>query len=157
MKAVSVKATRRFGEQRMKRNLIIAGVVILIFAISIYVSHQQAVRQQRRPEIRTRHILIKADRTDPVKSAQALERVKEIRERILAGEDFAQLARKYSEDPMSAPVGGDLGFLEADKLDEQYEEATSLLEKGEVSDIVETAYGYHLIQLIERRGPRSER
>jgi parvulin-like peptidyl-prolyl isomerase len=137
----------------MKRNLIITGVVILIFAISICLSHRQAVRQQRRLEVRTRHILITTDRNDPVKTAQALERIKEIRERTLAGEDFGKLAKEYSQDAMSAPLGGDLGFLEADAFDKQFGEAVSFLEKGEVSDVVETVYGYHIIQLLDRRGP----
>jgi parvulin-like peptidyl-prolyl isomerase len=140
----------------MKRNLIIAGVVILIFAISICLSHRQAVRQQRRPEVRTRHILIMTDRNDPVKTAQALERIKGIHERIVAGEDFAALAKQYSEDAMTARLGGDLGFVETDAFEKQYGEALLFLEKGEVSDVVETVYGYHIIQLIDRRGPVGE-
>jgi len=140
----------------MKRNLIIAGIIALIFAVSICLSNRQAVRQQRRLEVRTRHILIMTDRNDPVKTAQALEKIKELRERILAGEDFAKLAKEYSQDAMSAPLGGDLGFVEADALEKQYGEAVLFLEKGEVSDVVETMYGYHIIQLIERRGPVGE-
>ncbi len=140
----------------MKRNLIIAGIVILIFAVSIYMSHRQAVRQQRRPEVRTRHILIMTDRNDPVKTAQALQRIKEIHDRIVAGEDFAALAKQYSEDAMTARLGGDLGFLETDDFDKQYGEAVAFLEEGDVSDVVETMYGYHIVQLIERRGPVGE-
>jgi parvulin-like peptidyl-prolyl isomerase len=140
----------------MKKNLIIAGVVVLIFAVSIFLSHRQAVQQQRRLEIRARHILITADRNDPVKNAQALQKVKKLHERILAGEDIAALAKEHSGDVMTAPLGGDLGFLDVWDLDEQFREAVSLLEEGEVSDVVETAFGYHIIQLIERRGPVGE-
>lgn len=141
----------------MKRNLIIVGVIALIFALSIFISARQAALQQRRTEIRTRHILVMIDRSDPVKQAQALEKIKDIRERILAGEDFAALAREYSEDVMSAPLGGDLGFVEVDDLDEAYREAVLNLEKGKISDIVESSYGYHIIEVLGKKEPRAER
>ncbi len=141
----------------MKRNLIIVGVIALIFAASIFISARQAALQQRRTEIRSRHILIMVDRSDPVKQAQALERIKDIRERILAGEDFAALAREYSEDVMSAPLGGDLGFVEVDDLEEAYREAVLDLEKGQISDIVESSYGYHIIEVLGMKEPRAKR
>jgi parvulin-like peptidyl-prolyl isomerase len=141
----------------MKRNLIIAGVVILIFAVSIFSSHRQAVRLQRKTEIRARHILIRVDLSDPVKMAQAEQRIEEIRDRIEAGDDFARLAKEYSEDPMSAPMGGDLGYLEEGEFDQQFGDAVAALDEGEVSDIVQTIYGYHIIQLLDRRGPQAQR
>ena len=137
----------------MKRNLIIAGVIVLIFAASIYLSNRQAVLHQRRLEIRARHILIRVDRSDPVKAAQALEKIKEIRERILAGEDFAKLAKEHSEDSMTAPMGGDLGFLEPDDFEESFKEAVVSLELGKISEIVETPYGYHIVEVLDRREP----
>jgi len=137
----------------MKRNLIVAGAIIVIFALSIYVSHRQAVRQQRRLEIRARHILVQVDRADPVKQAQALEKAKELRERVVAGEDFAAVAREYSDDAMTAPLGGDLGFMELDDLEDAFKEALLNLEPGEISDVVETSYGYHIIQVLDKRGP----
>jgi parvulin-like peptidyl-prolyl isomerase len=97
------------------------------------------------------------DRNDPVKQAQALERIKELHERLLAGEDFAELAKEYSEDALSAPLGGDLGFIEVDDLDEAYREAVENLEKGEMSGIVESGYGYHIIELLDRKEPRAKR
>ena len=102
----------------MKKNLIIVGVIALIFGLSIFLSYRQAAFQQKRTEIRARHILVMVDRSDPVKQAQALEKIKEIRERLVAGENFAALAKQYSEDALSAPIGGDLGFMELDDLDE---------------------------------------
>jgi parvulin-like peptidyl-prolyl isomerase len=145
----------RYGT--MKRNLIIAGVIVLIFGLSIFLSSRQAALQQKRIEIRSRHILIRADRSDPVKQAQALEKITEIRERILAGEDFAALAKQYSEDAMSAPLGGDLGFVEVDDLEEAYRDAVLKLKKGEISDIVETSYGYHIIEVLDKKEPREKR
>jgi len=141
----------------MKRNLIIVGVVVAIFALSIFLSYRQASLQQKRTEIRARHILVMIDRSEPVKQAQALERIKEIHERVLAGEDFALLAKQYSEDVLSAPLGGDLGYVEVDDLDEAFKKAVLELDEGEKSGIVESSYGYHIIELLGRRGPRAER
>ena len=141
----------------MKKNLIIVGVIALIFGLSIFLSYRQAAFQQKRTEIRARHILVMVDRSDPVKQAQALEKIKEIRERLVAGENFAALAKQYSEDALSAPIGGDLGFMELDDLDDAFKEAVLNLKKGETSDIVETSYGYHIIEVLGRKEPRAER
>jgi peptidyl-prolyl cis-trans isomerase SurA len=82
----------------------------------------------------------------------AIEKLKGIRERILKGDDFATLAVLYSEDPGSAKQGGELGFFQRGSMRPEFEAAAFKLKPGEVSDIVETDDGYHIIQLIERRG-----
>ena len=79
-------------------------------------------------------------------------RLLEIKQRILKGEDFATLAVLYSEDPGSARKGGELGFLGRGELVPQFEAAAFSLKPGEISDVVETQFGFHIIQLIERRG-----
>lgn len=82
------------------------------------------------------------------------ERMLELRKRVLNGESFASLAVLYSEDG-AATRGGEIGFLSKGELDPEYAKAAfALKEKGEVSRIVESQFGYHLIQLIERRGDR---
>lgn len=78
----------------------------------------------------------------------------EIRERILSGESFAELAEEYSEDPGSAVQGGELGFMERGQLVPEYEATALQMQPGELSQPVESEYGFHLIQLIERRGNR---
>lgn len=80
------------------------------------------------------------------------ERLKGLRERILKGENFAALATLYSEDPGSARKGGEVGFVSRGQLYPEYEAIAFSLKKGEVSDIVKSKAGYHIIQLIERRG-----
>ncbi|MDY0103721.1 MAG: peptidylprolyl isomerase [Lentimicrobium sp.] len=80
------------------------------------------------------------------------ERLKALRERILKGENFAALAALYSEDPGSSRKGGDIGFVNRGQLYPEYEAAAFGLKKGEISDIVKSKAGYHIIQLIERRG-----
>jgi len=80
------------------------------------------------------------------------ERLKGLRERIMQGENFNALAVLYSEDPGSARKGGEIGFVGRGQLYPEYEATAFSLKKGEISDIVKTQAGYHIIQLIERRG-----
>lgn len=76
----------------------------------------------------------------------------ELRERVLKGEKFAMLATLYSQDPGSAKKGGELGFFPRGEMVGEFESAAFALKPGEVSPIVETQLGFHIIQLIERRG-----
>ena len=76
----------------------------------------------------------------------------QLRERILKGERFDMLATLYSEDPVSAKKGGELGFFTRGDMVGEFEAAAFALKPGEVSPIIETNYGFHIIQLIERRG-----
>ncbi|WP_233555630.1 peptidylprolyl isomerase [Pontibacter oryzae] len=83
---------------------------------------------------------------------EARQKLEKLRERILAGEDFATLARQYSQDPGSAQAGGELGFFKKKELVPEYEAAALRLEPGGISNVIESQFGFHLIQLIERRG-----
>lgn len=87
-------------------------------------------------------------------TTKALFRVKaqQILDSIRAGADFAEMARKYSEDPGSASQGGDLGFVKKGVFYPEFEEAAFKLRQGEISGLVESPIGYHIIQLLERRG-----
>ncbi len=80
------------------------------------------------------------------------DRLKALRERILNGENFNALAVLYSEDPGSSKKGGEIGFVGRGQLYPEYEAASFQLKRGEISDIIKTKAGYHIIQLIERRG-----
>jgi len=81
------------------------------------------------------------------------EKLKELRERIINGDKFSTLAVLYSEDPGSAPKGGELGFVSrADLVSEFAAVAFNLKDPEEVSRIVETEFGYHIIQLIKKKG-----
>lgn len=80
------------------------------------------------------------------------EKLEKIRERVVAGEDFATLAILYSEDPGSARNGGELGFVDRGDLVAEFSAAAFNLKGKEVSKVIESPFGYHIIQLIERRG-----
>lgn len=103
-------------------------------------------------EVRARHILLRTGEgaTDSERdSVRAL--AEELHDRIQAGESFEQLASEYSEDPGSAAGGGDLGFFRRGTMVPPFEEAAFALQPGELSDVVQTDFGLHLIQVDERR------
>lgn len=81
-----------------------------------------------------------------------LARAEDIRIQIKAGADFCKLAQKYSEDVGSAKQCGELGFFKKGDLVKPYETAALRLLPGEISEVVESEFGFHIIQLIERRG-----
>jgi peptidyl-prolyl cis-trans isomerase SurA len=85
---------------------------------------------------------------------ESLKKIKDIRQRIIDGEEFEALAKLYSEDPGSARRGGELGFIQRGDFVTEFEEVAFNLKADEISDIVETKFGFHVIQLIERRGER---
>ncbi|MEE2899302.1 MAG: peptidylprolyl isomerase [Gemmatimonadota bacterium] len=103
-------------------------------------------------EMRSRHILLQYP---PNASAAELGRVRAqlqaIRDRIVAGETFESLAAQFSHDRGSAAAGGDLGFFGRGDMLAPFEQAVLALEPGEMSDLVETSAGLHLIRLEEKR------
>ena len=114
----------------------------------------QAAFQEQAPgaQLRARHILL----TFPQAATQAQRdsvraRMEELRGRVVAGADFAELAREVSQDPGSAAQGGDLGFFSRGDMVRPFEEAVFDLEPGELSEVVQSPYGVHLIRLEERR------
>ncbi len=119
--------------------------------------YEQQKALYRVPEQRrVAHILIKPEGDDEAAWAAALERAQEVRERLLAGEDFAGLAREVSEDPGSAVVGGDLGWIKRGLMDPAFEEAAFALAAGELSEPVRSRFGYHIIRVEEVRAGREK-
>jgi peptidyl-prolyl cis-trans isomerase SurA len=80
------------------------------------------------------------------------KKAEELRERVKAGEDFGNLARLYSQDPGSAPQGGDLGFFDRSTMVTEFTAVAFKLKAGELSNVFETENGFHFLQVIERRG-----
>lgn len=106
----------------------------------------------KRPEqVRARHILKKVDSNATEKQkAEARKALEGIKARILAGEDFAELAKEQSDGP-SKEVGGDLGYFAKGKMVKPFAEAAFRLKPNEISDIVETQFGYHIIKVLDHR------
>ena len=118
--------------------------VLLQLAQQNYKAMPQRFQQPER--LHLRHILIPADATDARAQAEAL------RQQLQQGASFEALARQHSKDPGSAAKGGDLGFVTRGKMVAPFEEAAFALEKpGQLSDVVETQFGFHVIELLEKR------
>jgi len=98
------------------------------------------------------HIVIEPA-IDPTELSEARNKIKLLRDRIIAGENFSMLARIYSDDPGSAAKGGELGLFNRGTMQPEFEAAAfSLKKKGDISEIIKTSFGYHIIQLIEKKG-----
>lgn len=99
-----------------------------------------------------RHILVKAGDNTPAGKAAARPKAEGLLKRLQAGEDFAKLARENSDDRGSKPQGGDLGWLARGQTDPPFEKAAFALTKpNEISPVVESSFGFHIIQLLERQ------
>jgi len=108
-----------------------------------------AVPSFRVTQTHTRHILIK--RVPGVSDNYIRRRLVQIRQRISDGEDFAKLARVHSDDVASAVEGGDLGWVTPGTTVPRFEQTMNRLKPGEISQIVDSPYGYHIIQVLARR------
>lgn len=107
------------------------------------------------PLVNTEYIIGQIIRKPKVGLAEEIEvkeKLRTLRKRIMNGESFSTLAVLYSEDPGSAAKGGEVGLFGRGELYPEYEAAAFKLKPGEISDIVKSKAGYHIIQLIERRG-----
>lgn len=101
--------------------------------------------------LRASHILVKADeQADEATKKQARAKIDDILERVRAGEDFAKLARENSDDG-SKDQGGDLGFFRRGQMVPPFDQAAFALQPGEISDVVTTQFGYHIIKSVERK------
>ncbi|MFO7962717.1 MAG: peptidylprolyl isomerase [Desulfobacterales bacterium] len=102
-------------------------------------------------QVKAGHILIKVNpEADEKERAAAKEKIRDIQEQLKGGADFSALAQKYSQCP-SKSDGGDLGFFSRGKMVKPFEDAAFKLKEGEVSDIVATNFGFHLIKVTDRK------
>lgn len=107
------------------------------------------------PLIKTEYIIAQIVKNPPVNIEEKIrvkEQLLDLRQRILEGESFSTMAILYSEDPGSAKKGGELGFYGRGQLYPEFEAVAFKLKEGEISDVVETEAGYHILQMIERKG-----
>ncbi len=120
---------------------------------------QKTIRFERTARVRLRHLLVTPVREDPplnesgddaVGDEAARRKAEEARHRITAGEDFAEVARRLSEDA-STISGGDLGWVEVEELVPQLAKTALTLPQGEVSDVLKSPLGYHVVEVLDRR------
>jgi peptidyl-prolyl cis-trans isomerase C len=118
-------------------------------ARNYYDKHQGLFEQPKR--VRARHILVKVGpKAGKSEKAEARKKLEKVQERLKNGENFSSLAEEVSECP-SSKKGGDLGYFSKGQMVKPFEEAAFALKPEEVSDIVETRFGYHLIKLLDKK------
>jgi peptidyl-prolyl cis-trans isomerase SurA len=118
-------------------------------------SFYRSIPKDSLPLIKTEYKIAEIVKMPPINIEEKLrvkEQLLDLRKRILKGENFSTMAVLYSQDPGSASKGGELGFYGRGQLYHEFEAVAYKLKEGEVSNIVETEAGYHIIQLIERKG-----
>lgn len=114
-----------------------------------YDSHPDFFKEPE--QIQASHILIKVEpKFNESQKAEARKKIETIQQKLQEGEDFAALAKEFSECP-SSEKGGDLGFFRRGQMVKPFEDAAFALEPGKTSDIVETRFGYHLIKTIDKK------
>ena len=158
------KVTKEFLEEQISNQLLrdkifnkeTANVVVSDAEIKKYYDDNDETTFKVPEQVRVSHILIKFNipegqqLNDSIKN-EAKVKISDIEKQLAEGGDFAELAKKYSEDTVSAPNGGDIGFISKGQTVAEFEDVAFKLEVGEVSPIVETYYGYHLIKVTEKK------
>jgi peptidyl-prolyl cis-trans isomerase C len=119
-----------------------------------YASNGNSFQQGER--VRASHILIAVpENADAAAKEQARGRATEILNEVKAGKDFAELAKQHSQDPGSGARGGDLDYFERGQMVGPFEEAAFALATGQVSELVETRFGYHIIKVVDKQSART--
>jgi peptidyl-prolyl cis-trans isomerase D len=117
-------------------------------------TYNNNIDQYSTPEqVRASHILLKTEGKD---DAAVKAKAEEILKQARAGADFAELAKKYSEDEASAKQGGDLDYFGKGRMVPEFDQVVFSMEPGKISDLVKTQYGYHIIKLVDKK-PASTR
>ncbi len=116
---------------------------------SFYDKNPQLFQQPE--QVKASHILIKVEANAPDdQKTEARKKIEAVQQKVQKGEDFAALAKTYSEGP-SGPRGGDLGYFKRGQMVKPFEEAAFSLKTNETSEIVETRFGYHLIKVNDKK------
>ncbi|MDX1764285.1 MAG: peptidylprolyl isomerase [bacterium] len=117
---------------------------------SFYEENQDKFVQQE--AVKASHILVRIEEgSDEAANQAAQKKSKALLKRVRAGEDFATLAKENSEDPSAAQNSGNLGYFTREQMVPEFSEAAFALKVGDVSDLVKTAYGYHIIKCEDKK------
>jgi peptidyl-prolyl cis-trans isomerase C len=114
--------------------------------------YDDAVKQMgEQQEVHARHILVRAAAGDEKASKEAEDKIKAVIARLKKGEDFAKVATEVTEDPSGKANGGDLGYFTKEQMVPEFSETAFKLEKGQISDPVKTQFGWHVLQVEDKR------
>lgn len=143
-------AWKKWWDEEGKRKML-PGEVNELAKKTIGSKSSKSTKIVRAKEIRASHILIATAKLDEKGKANAKARIEELLRKIRSGASFEELARKHSDCP-SKVNGGDLGYFKRGKMVKEFEDTAFALEIGEISDVVETIFGYHIIKVTDRKG-----
>ncbi len=115
----------------------------------IHLENKRSANKHIITQTKSRHILLRAN--ELTTEIEIINRLRTIRDRIIGGDDFAKLAKLNSEDPGSGSLGGDLGWVSPGQMVPQFEAAMNTLSDNEVSEPFQSQFGWHIIQVLERR------
>jgi peptidyl-prolyl cis-trans isomerase C len=117
-----------------------------------YQAHQDRLKMPSK--IRAQHIFVKLDpRAPEATQAAARKKINTAAEKVKNGDDFGVLALKYSEDPNTAQKGGDLGYFGKGDLLPEFDQAAFTLDPGQVSPVVQSRVGLHIIKITDKKDP----
>jgi peptidyl-prolyl cis-trans isomerase D len=147
------KETFRIPEKRRIKYLLVdveaLRAKVVVSQADLDRAYNDNIAQYQTPEqIRASHILLKTEGKD---DAEVRARAEALLKQAKGGADFADLAKKSSEDEGTAPNGGDLDFFGRGRMVPEFDAAAFALKPGEISDLVKTQYGYHIIKLVDKK------
>ena len=136
-------AIRELIEQQVTSKIVITDAETKAY----YDGNQQMFKQPE--QVKASHILIKVDAgAAEAQKTEARQKIETVQQKVKAGGDFAELAKEYSEGP-SNTRGGDLGYFRRGQMVKPFEDVAFAMKPNEVSDIIETRFGYHIIKVYE--------
>lgn len=150
------KMTEKELESDLRRDLTIKKVIDTVTVTTPTVTEQEISnyykenpeRFKQPEEVWASHILVNVDKNASSADREAArKKIEALRKRLIEGEDFAQLAKDNSDCPSGKRSGGDLGWFKRGRMVKEFENAAFALKPGELSDIVETPFGYHIIKI----------
>ena len=149
----SHKAEYRVGERRKVKYLLLdmeqARNKVNVTPAEVQTYYNQNIEQYQTPEqVRASHILLKTEGKD---EAAVRKQAEDLLKQAKGGADFAQLATKHSEDEGSAKNGGDLDYFGRGRMVPEFEQAAFSMEPGQISDLVKTQYGFHIIKVVDKK------
>ena len=154
LEAVRNDARDGMSADRLVESEIAGKVAVKPEAVTDFYQKNQDKFQQG-PRVRASHILIGIPQNaDAATKQQAKAKADALLKDLRAGKDFAATAKANSQDPGSAPNGGDLGYFEQGQMVPPFEQAAFALKPGEMSEVVETQFGYHIIKVAEKQESR---
>jgi len=155
-----MKLSEALLREQISRGVAIRGVINETIGARISVSDDEIRNHYDRhkdsftqpPQVHLSHILVKLDAAGTAEQKKtAMELIAAVQKRLAAGEEFARLPARYSDDALSKDQGGDIGWFVAGQLAAELEKKVEALKVGEVSSVVEDRFGFHIIKVIERK------